>query len=333
MDFFKLIKKIKSGQIDKLYLFFGNEYFLIRETIIYIKKTLLCNEFNDVNYNNIEGKEAKLEDLLCSAKTMPFFSNKRLIVVNNYLGIINNKKEEDLFLRFIQNLPDHLCLILVSPQIDKRKKIYKSILKNGKVIEFKPFKGNLLIRWIEQRFSLEGKQIDKGAAIFLANNFDKGLEELNSEINKLITYSGGKEFIEQSDILPIVRTKLENNIFLLMDAIGKKNSENALSILNDIIKEGEAPLWILFMIIRQLRLIYRSLMLLQRGINFNEIQKAINVHPYALKKAIEQGNNFNITKINKALNLALDIDLKIKRGSMEPKIAVEILVIIISSIL
>ena len=333
MDFFKLIKEIKLGQIHNLYLFFGDEYFLIRETVDYIKKSFLCNEFDDINYSNIEGKETSLEDLIYSSKTMPLFSNKRLIVVKDFLKLMNTKKEEELFLQFIQGLPDHLCLILVSPKIDKRTKIYKSITKNGEAIEFKTFKGNLLIRWIKQRFSVAGKKIDKEAAAFLASNFDRGLEELNSEINKVITYSGSKQTIEQSDILPIVRTTLENNIFLLMDAICQKDSPKALSILNDIIKEGEAPLWILFMIIRQLRLIYRSFLLLQQGFNFNEIHKTLKVHPYALKKAIEQSNNFNIIKLNKALDLALDTDLKIKRGDMEPKIAVETLVTTISSIL
>ncbi|HHY13615.1 MAG TPA: DNA polymerase III subunit delta [Thermoanaerobacterales bacterium] len=333
MDFFKLIKEIKDGQIGKLYVFFGNEHFLIKESTQYIRRTLLHDEFKDINYMKLDGKKTRTNELTHNSKTAPLFSDRRLIVIDDFLDMFGPEKEEEEFLKFIRDIPDHLCLILISPKMDKRTRIYKTIAKYGSVVEFKIFKGNLLVKWVKNRFKTQGKKISTKEASFLANIFDKSLEELDSEINKVVTYVGDKEIIEHGDILNIVRSSLENNIFLLMDTIGQKNPFKALSILNDIIKDGEAPIWVLFMLIRQLRLIYRSSHLLKQGLSFGEIQKVLKVHPYALKKAINQGENFNTAKMSEILNLAYETDLKIKRGDVDAKIAMEMLIVTMYSTL
>jgi DNA polymerase-3 subunit delta len=334
MGYVELIKEIKSGNLRNLYLFYGSEEILIREIVNFIRKTLVKKEVDEMNYSLVEGKDEELEDIIALAETMPFFSQKRVVVIRDFLSLIVDRDSEKTFTDFIENLPSHICMILISSTVDKRKKIYKSIEKKGIVTEFQPLKGNALIRWIEERFSHEGKKIDKRTALFLANTFNRNLEELDSEIKKAITYVGDeKEFIKQDDILPILRKTLENNVFLLIDALGQKDFRRAISILNDMLKEGESSIWILFMIMRQIRLIYRCLILLQNGLSFKDIQETLKEHPFVLKKAITQGNNFSLKQLDHALNFALETDVEIKKGVIEPKLAIEILLLKVSAVL
>ena len=81
------------------------------------------------------------------------------------------------------------------------------------------------------------------------------LRLLRQELMKVAAYAGEKDTIERDDVLAVVSRTLENNIFGLIDQVGRKNRQQALHLLADMLLMNEPPVRILYMIIQQMRLL------------------------------------------------------------------------------
>ena len=83
---------------------------------------------------------------------------------------------------------------------------------------------------------------------------------------------------------------------------------------------------ILYMIIRQFRLIYQSSLLKEAGFSANDIPKMMSEKPFSVNKALSQSSYFNMIKLSKAYEYLAEIDVKIKRGQLDQRLALELLI-------
>ena len=121
-------------------------------------------------------------------------------------------------------------------------------------------------------------------------------------------------------------SKIENDIFKLIDYIGEKNSSSAVKILNDMIQEGESVLGIFAMISRQFKTVLQVKQLQIEGVPISDICKRLNIRQFVVNKALKQSRNFSDDTIIDMLNFILENDFKIKNGLIKDTLAVEILV-------
>lgn len=84
-------KKIKKKQFAPLYLLYGTEAFFINETIKLITTEALeeDREFNVVTYDL---EEAYLEDVVEDARTLPFFGERKVLLIKSPLFLTSQKK-------------------------------------------------------------------------------------------------------------------------------------------------------------------------------------------------------------------------------------------------
>ncbi|MDI3534448.1 MAG: polymerase subunit delta [Thermosediminibacterales bacterium] len=328
MDCLKFIKNIQKGNIEKLYLFTGKESFMIRETLKILKNKLVPEELKDVNIEVIDGKTADDMKIIKACETLPFLSGKRLLIVKD---IVFNKKNNngfnfDRFCDYLGKIPEHTCLVLIAQEIDKRNKIYKILSSYGEVVEFKPLKGQKLNQWIKNKFKKLGKTCDPEVVDILSASLNDSMEKINSEIEKIVAYSGENENITINNLKSVTELAAQSQIFDLVDAVGEKDASKAISMVNNMVLTGEQPLMILFMIIRQLRLIYLVKLLSRKGKSFKEIQSQVKIHPFVLKKVLSQGKNFSFESLKKALEFCFDIDYSLKQGKIDGKLGLEIII-------
>ena len=329
---------IKNKKIRKLYLFFGPEEFLKKYYVESLEKILLSGEFKSLNRIVLEGKQeiGKLTDY---CETLPVFSDRKLIIVRNS-GLFKPKKKDgevkkakpqaqgDELTAFIQDLPGHVCLVFYEAEVDKRlKTTLENIKKNGLVVEFEYQRPDELIRWASRKFRASGREINLNTAAKLVESCEQGMTEILNEIEKLLAYTEGHQEITPEDIEKVCTKSIKSRIFDLTDAIAEKKSSRALGLLNDMIILKEPVPKILFMIARQFRQILQVRLLQEEGCGLSEIASRIGMSSYIAGKILKQASNFSQSKLKKAVETSLELDLAVKTGKLEDRTAAELLII------
>ena len=104
-----LNEDIKNGQWKPVYLLYGEEAYLKKQYKDRMTKAILPDG-DTVNYAYYEGKGINPGELIDLAETMPFFAERRLIVVENS-GFFKNATPE--LADYIKTMPDTTCFIFV----------------------------------------------------------------------------------------------------------------------------------------------------------------------------------------------------------------------------
>lgn len=339
MNYKDVLKDLKNKTLDNLYLFYGVESYLIENTVNTIKEKLISTGFEDLNYQYIDGKETTIDEIINACETLPFMGEQRMVIVKDLECFfskgknISEKDEERLF-KYLTNIPKTTYLFfVVGGEIDKRRKIVKTINKNGKTVEFAKLDRKDMDKWVKKTFKKYNKEIGNREVAYLLDTLsyfeksaNKTLKDLENEINKLCSYAGEKSVVTNEDIELLAPKSIENNIFSLVEAIGLKNGEKALSILNDMLLEGESEIKILFMITRQFRYLFQIKLMQNRGYTASVIAPKIGIRQFVVKKYLNQVKNFDMDTLKQALEECLYTDESIKKGKMNQRLGVELLI-------
>jgi DNA polymerase III subunit delta len=336
MDYKEIFKSIEKGDFKNLYLFCGQEKYLIENITSKLKEKLIDKSFEAFNYTLLQGENASVQRIIEHCETLPFMSEKRMILVRQYPFNSKQNEEEDqqICQYIIKGVPptSHLVFV-VDGDVDKRRKIIKEIKKSGEMVEFGRISGADLEKWISSKFKHNHKEISiDNIRYFIqcldygSKNSDVGLEDVQNEINKLISFVGNKSKIVREDIDNITSKSISNSVFNLINFIAQRDGYNALGVLGDIVSKGEPLQLVLFMISKQYKNILMCKILSQRGYSHQEIASKLSLHPFVVKNSISQGNSLREEIIKKALELCLETDISIKKGIMKDRTAVELLI-------
>lgn len=338
MKYKDIINNIKNKNFEKIYILYGREHYLIDNAIKNFKDTLQ-ESMIDFNLDMLDGKEVVMDKLLSSIETLPFMDERRIVIVKDFELLKGKKKlfsdkDEKAFIEHLDNIPDTTVLVLaVYGDIDKRKNLVKKATKNGIVYNCEKISDMDLFKWSKKKFEESNIQIDNSQIIYFIEstgykdkNNQSTLSDIGNEIQKIISFVGSSSKVTNEIIDKLSAKKIENDIFKLIDYIGEKNSQSAIKILNDMIKEGESVLGIFAMISKQFKTVLQVKELLKEGCNNKTISNQIQRPLFVVNKTIKISRNFTDTMIVEMLNYILESDYKIKNGLIRDTLAVEILV-------
>ncbi len=165
-------------------------------------------------------------------------------------------------------LPPGNHLILTATAADKRKRLFKVISEEGKVLHFPFLKGEsrqkqVLMSQAAGLLSRAGKRMSPSAWLVLGNKTAFNLRESLAAIEKLVSYTGDRETIEDADVEAVVTKTREEKVFDLTAVIAERKLNPALAVLTHLLEQGVHPLLILSMLTREIRnLLYAKLFIL-----------------------------------------------------------------------
>lgn len=262
----------------------------------------------------LDGENMSIDDFFNATRAMGFLSSKKLIIIKN---IFDNKKlldwQDDIikYLKTLKDSPDENYIIFwQTSKPDSRKKIFKALSKFKYVEEFPELKPAQLNTWIKQRVSTHNKTISAQALSLLISSVGNNLWQLEQEINKLVNFV--EKDIDEQAVKDLVKAKIDDNIFNLVDAIGNKNKALALKLIDTQIKSGINAQYILSMIVRQYRLIIKAKSLGQQIKYTGALAQALKISPYAAEKASSQSRLYEIEQLKKIYAQLLKLDKKFK---------------------
>jgi DNA polymerase-3 subunit delta len=324
----ELREDIKKGSYQRLYLFCGEEHYLIKHYELEMRKNIVPAGTEAMNLSIYQGKDVTADMIADAAETLPFFNEYRLILAKNTGFFAQGRKDEsEKMSDYIAEIPETSVIIFIESDVDKRNGLYKKTAKAGRAVEFKTPQEKDLKDWIVKYGGSRHKKISSAAAICLLRTVFNDMDTLSSELDKLIAYKGDESEITSADIETVCNKSLESRIFDLVGAIGNKNTSVALDMFGDMLQLKESPIMVLTMIARQFRLILLCKHLADKKMSQDQIANKLGIRGFIVRECLKQGGNFSIHALKKALEECLSMDVKIKTGQMNDKLAVEMLIL------
>ena len=189
----KINQDIKNKTFQNIYLLYGEEAYLKKQYRDRLKAAV-CGE-DTMNYAYFEGKNADVNEIMSIADTMPFFAEKRLVVVENS-GFF--KKTEEKILEYLSRISESTILVFVEEETDKRGKMFKKVKELGYVCELTVQTLSTLGKWIVGILNQEGKKITKQTLDYFLAVSGTDMNIISNELEKLISYTIGREEYQRS---------------------------------------------------------------------------------------------------------------------------------------
>ncbi len=326
-----LIKEFKERKFKNVYLLYGKERYIIDKLIEFLKEKIIESTYLDFNLKEINYKNSNVSKILENLETLPFMSDYTFTIVHNASLMIKeiNDYELDMLSEYLKKPNSTSVVIFIGGKIDKRKKVYKKLKKYSEVVEFDTLSSNEFSKWVNKYISNCDKIIRNNELAYLIKetgyllkDSTKTLYKITQDLEKIVNYSNEKEItIEIID--KFIDKPIENNIFLLIDSLFNNQGEKALDILDLMNNKGEPLIVVLFMIIKQFRVILKMKILIETGITSKDASKIIGVHPFVGQKAASKSKKISYKTLKIILDKSIEIDRKSKTISVAIKLLIE----------
>ena len=319
-----LKEQIQKGQIGKLYLFYGEERFLIQLYEQRIKKALLLPEDEMMNLDVMQSPQDPLQ-VQSSIETLPFMAERRVVIIKESGAFDLKPGKMGELADLMQDIPESATVIWIELKVDKRSKFYKAVQKYGYVVEFKRLGENELLTWIGQEVKRKGVQLDRNTASYFLSLTGNDMVRIQMELEKLTSYAKGRGIISREDVDSIVSVTIENSIFKLTDHLGNQQPAAAYRIYRQLLEDNEPVQRIFFMMIRQFRLLYKAS--LMQGADRNAVAKELGVPSFAAGNYQNQARRFGEKRLKELLNKLLDLDTATKTGELDAEEAATLVIL------
>lgn len=318
----RLNQDIKTGQLNQIYLLFGEEAYLRKQYRDRLKEAIIGDD--TMNYHYYEGKNISVGEIIDQAETMPFFADKRLIILENS-GLFKGGGEE--LAEYLKTPAQTAYFLFVDTEVDKRSKLYKAVASKGCAVEFGIQDEMTLKRWILGMVKKENKKISEPALNYLLEMTGTDMENIRKETEKLFSYCLEKEAITESDIEQICTRRISSHIFDMVNAIADRRQKRALELYYELLALKEPPMRILALITRQFNLLLQVKELAGKGYQGRAIGEKVGLPGFIAGKYVTQASRFKKEELRETLEACAEADEAVKMGRINDNMSVELLIV------
>lgn len=318
-----IMEDIKTQSFRPVYLLYGEEAYLKKQYRDRLVKALVPEE-DTMNFSRFEGKGIDVKEVLSLGDTMPFFADRRVLLLEN-TGFFKSQCPE--LPEYIKELPDYLTMVFVEDEIDKRSKMYKAVQKAGRAVEFAVQNEKTLMMWILGILKREGRQITRQDMELFLSRTGTDMSNIEKELEKLLCYTMGRNVITAEDIEAICTTQITNRIFAMVQAVSEKKQEQALALYQDLLALKEPPMRILFLLARQFNLLLQVKELQKLGYGNQEIASKTGLQSFVVKKYTGCTGRYCTAELRQAVEDFTQAEEDVKTGKLGDVLSVELLII------
>lgn len=312
---------IKSGQYKKVYLLYGEESFLKQSYKKKLKEAVAGDD--TMNYNYFEGKGLDVNELISLSDTMPFFSDKRLIIIEDS-GFF--KTSSEALADYLPMIPDTTCIVFVEDAVDKRNRLFKKVKELGHAAEMKRQDSAQLARWAGTILAQNGRKITGSTMTLFLERTGDDMENIRMELEKLISYTMGSDVVTTEDVEAVTTVQVTNKIFDMVNAIVTRKTRLAMDLYEDLLTLKEPPMRILFLIARQFNQLLLVKEMTAKGTDRGTIASKLKIPPFVAGKVSAQAGAFTREQILSYVKGCVEAEEAVKTGKMNDRMAVELLI-------
>lgn len=310
-----VLKSLEKEKLSPFYLFYGSGEFRLEKVLTRIREGYLAESARDFNLEIFYGGEDRPSLIIDHAQSLPFLAGNRLIIVRRTEAF--KAGELDLFLPYLDHPSDTTCLIFVSFKTDFKRRFYKQIRSAGQAVLFGELKGNEIVHWIRSAAGELDLNLDGQAAGYLQQIIGNRLRDINGELEKLkLRYGDQRVGLEEVQELA-VHSRIYS-IFELMNMISSRKKRESLEVLTRFLDEEDkkdAPLRVIGMINRQLRLLWKTKAALSAGRKTRDIAQELGLPFFSAGHFVTQSKLWSEKDLKAGIGLLYQADRRLKSGT------------------
>ena len=309
---------LKNGVLKNLYVFHGEERYLLERTLETIRKMLVSGDAAAFNHRRLNGAGLTIDTLEAAVDTLPAFAERTLVEVSDYDLFKAGEQDKVRLIGLISDLPDYVCLIFVYDvmefKLDGRLKLTAALKEHAELVEFHLQEQGRLVKWIGKHCADGGKSIDTSTAEYLAFVTGGLMTALNEEIEKLCFYTEGRS-ITRADIDAIVSPALDAVSYQLTDAVVSGDFNRAASVMTDLLTMREAPHKLMYSIAMRLRQLLAARVSLDNALGTKEFMSIAGIKfEFQARGLLSAARRVGLAECARFVSLSAETALRLNSG-------------------
>ena len=308
------------SDLKPVYLIYGSEELLLERAVARLRGRLAEVADLDFNFDHFDATTTTADDIVAAANTMPFMSDRRLVVVRDVDRM--SAEDQGKLAEYAKDPAENTCLVLVATKIAKNTKLYKAVAALGGASEYAAPTRSEYPSKVVGLFKEKGRKIGMDAAKSMVDSVGMDLRKLATEVDKIIAFAGDATTLSRADVEAVLASAAPTRVFDFLDAWGGRDGKRALKLLSDLLSEGETLLGIHAMSMRHLRQLISVRALSARGAGQSEIARAVGMADWQVRKVAAQAQRFEPDELAAALRAAAQAEEEMKT-SRDARLAFE----------
>ncbi|MBI9049870.1 MAG: DNA polymerase III subunit delta [Anaerolineaceae bacterium] len=300
----------------------------------------------ELNTVQLDAQKTTLSELQSAALSMPFLSEKKLIVLRNALILAKGKQQQTALQEALESLPSYIVLALIILDDGKNRKnkqgqwafTWDTLNEKHWLSKWQSEHDDTsalitctlptqdsLPQWLMEKAKEKGGKLSSAAAYALSQAVGTDTRTLNLELDKMLLYVNYEREINDEDVHLLTSQQQHTNVFDMIDALSNRKYNVAYRLLHQILSD-EDGIRVFGMITRQFRLLLQANELLSEGARDTDIARELKQHPFVARKLSQQARNFKFEQLKGLYNQLQAYDADIKIGKIQASVAMEIFI-------
>ena len=314
-----------------MYIVHGEEVFLLHHYLEQLRKLLTDELTESFNSHKLTAENFDIRSFADAVENLPMMAENTFVWVDEIDFFKMNELDREKMIDILSDIPDYCTVVFTYETTpwkpDKRlKKLWETVQKNAKIVEFPKQSQKDLIAWVTRHFAAHGKRIRTDLCAYLIDITGGTMTALAGEIGKICAYSGAPEIVK-ADIDAVTEPVLDAVVFQMTELLSQNSYGPALIKLRQLLKMQQEPIAILGAVSAHFRRMGTARTLSDNGRPSGELVKLCGITDYAARKTMSAATRFSATFYAKAAELILQTDVAMKTSLDDPQRLLEVLVI------
>lgn len=308
---------------ELIYTYVSKNQFLLKHAVDERIKSLDADPFNIMRYDLTE---TQLDDVLEDLLTISFFSEQKVIIVDQFKEIIgmDNNQIDDVIKYLANPNPDVVLIIMLDEMLPDQHPLHRAILNHTYIEKIKELDKDAYTRFVVDIFKQKGYAIALDAVAELLVRVNDDFNLLEREAEKLMLYHIDTKFIRLEDVLMLTSKNLEENIYDLTNALIQKNHTKTIDVYTDLMMRNEDPLRIMNNIANRIRELIHTKLLLEQGLSQSQIAEHFNIKSGRAYYLVKDAQSNTLSVLEHHLEQLSKLDYEIKSGKKDKKLGLEL---------
>ena len=319
----KIAEEIRTGQFQRAYLLCGEEAYLRLRAKERLGNAIVPPD-DSMNRSVFTGSGQDVQGIIGICDTLPFFAERRLVILEN-TGLFRNPPKE--LVSYLGSLPDYLTILFSEAEADKRSALYKAVEAAGRVVQCDRMNEAQLGRWAAGILGAAGRRIRQSDMEYLLSRTGNDMFTISGELEKLIALTQGKESVERADIDAIVHNSLENHMFDMVQYVAEGKVTEALALYGDLCTLKVKPQTILSVLTNRFRQLYLAGRYSAEGEAPSGIAQRLGIPAFAARRLVRLLSTWPEETLRSVVELCVSTEEEIKSGVTGERVSVETLLV------
>ena len=328
----QLLKQaIREKRTERIYVFHGEETFLLQHYLGQLRKLLIDELTESFNYHKLTAETFDVRTFADCVENLPMMAESTMVWVDEIDLFKLPEDDRNKIAQILEDVPEYCTVVFTYETTawkpDKRfKKLYDAIAENGMIVEFEKQNQRDLITWITRHFAAEKKSISPELCAYLIDITDGTMTSLAGEIHKICAYSSA-DVICKSDIDAVTEPVLDAVVFNMTNQLSDGSYGAALLTMQKLLKMQQEPIPILGAIGANFRKMAAAKILHDAGKGHGDLMRLCGIrNDYAAKKTMSAAGRFSAHFYQVAAELVLETDRQMKTSQDTPERLLELLI-------